>query len=265
MNRIIISILFLLGLLSQLSAQHINKMDSFKLRNEFNLSVGWSKSLLKDLNFSPLNYQQNGIIYSLDYSRIGRKCKSIFDVQLNFLSNDLKTSNIDHFTTNLIIGNFKVSYLKRINKIPFPFKYYLGTEYQTNLNYLNYSDQEAFSYLIGHSLNLKTGLSFILSERSSFLGTLSIPLITLMIRPPYNGFNEELQKDLNQPFVFLTKGDFVTLDKYQAINISISYNYQFSKKIGFSLNWQMIYQNLYDNNRFIQFQNVLKTGFIYQF
>lgn len=227
-------------------------------------SVGWNKNHLKDVNFSPLNYAQNGGIYALGYTRIGEEEKSIFDAHVNFLANDLTTSGYDHFTSSLLVGNFQVSYLRQVKTLG-SMLLYLGGGYQFNINYLDFNDQDAFSFLIVHGLHLKSSIVRPLGDKAKLTASIAIPIVNLLVRPPYNGIDEELDRNADRPLKLITNGDFVSINTYQSLDFSLAYQFQLSKRLSGVAIYAFGYQNASTGDRFTQFQNQIRAGLSYQF
>ena len=64
-----------------------------------------------------------------------------------------------------------------------------------------------------------------------------------MVRPPFSGFDEELDENINKPLRLITNGYFTSVNKYVSPSISIQYEYNLTKRFSISGEYQMNYQN----------------------
>ena len=75
-QQTIILCIILLGF-SNVFAQQTSISDlSNPPTHEIQLSVGYNRGYLKDVNLSPLQYTEGGLIYSLDYTKASKKIES---------------------------------------------------------------------------------------------------------------------------------------------------------------------------------------------
>lgn len=256
-----VSILFLLSFSlvakSQISLQ--------KPKNNLSLSVGYNVGLLKDENFSPLNYSENGLTYSIDYLRLNPEKNQLFKVQVDFMSNDLITDASSDFISKLISGNLSFDYQRKLTNSKENFNLYLGGGYQSNINYINYNDQDAFSYFMSHGLNLSATAFLNISEKSHFESTIHIPLFEMVVQPPYAGNDEILEENQEKPFSLITNGEFTSLNTYFALFWTASWVHHVSDKIQLRAEYKFQYQKASTTHLFIQNQNQLCAGATYMF
>lgn len=233
-------------------------------QSELQIQVGANYSNLKDRHFSPLNYSHGGLNFGLTYSRISPSKKSRFYTHIQFLTQDLEHSRFDYLTSNFISGSLDIGYQKRV-KHSEKLSWYLGGGFQSVVNYIDFEDQESFSFLMAHSFNLGSYIEYNLSEKSILGGSIEIPLVSLLVRPPYNGIDEELDKNTERPLHLITNGDVVSLDSYRSVQTSVFYRQQLSEKLGIKTTYALVYQQAKADTPFIRFQNQITVGFIYTF
>lgn len=239
---------------SQISAQNHNTID---------LNISYKSAYLKDVNFSPLNYSHSGLLYGFDYKK--EKKKKRFIVSVDYYNSMLKTDASTLFESDLTIVNFKASYQWAVNTKNQRMHLYLGGELHTNVNYINYNDKDAYSFLAAYSLNLKPSIIYNFNDKYSICTSISIPLITLLVQPPYNGFDEQLEENEDKPLKLLTDGDITLPNKYFSFNWNVKYTFKISKKISPFVKYQFNYQQASKSHSFKQVINQVTLGLNYKF
>ncbi len=231
-------------------------------QSELEFSIGVNQSYIKDRHFSPLNYTHSGLNLNVNFHRISKSQTSRLYIQTDLLNQDLEPSTYTHLTSSFIAGNLKVGYQKRI-KTSGKFNMYLGGGYQFGMQYINFDDQESYSYLITHSLNISLFSTYKLNGVSELGGALSIPAFPFIVRPPYNGINEELDKNKDRPLKLITDGEFYSIDEYFRIQLMFFYRYQISTKIAAKVSYNSVYQSLNRDKAYTRLQNQINLGIIY--
>jgi len=245
----ILSICFLLPL--SLQAQKINSIA---------LSYGVNSGLLKDLNFSPLHYNENGRLFSLQYLRHTPVRKNIFEVGIDFNSGKEKPDVSTFLTANYIYGKINASYYRKINTSNNKWNFYAGAGYATSLFYVEWDDNEAFSYFATHGLTLNCKANYILHGRSQVYSTISIPFLQLLARPPYNGRDEFIIENENSPVKIFFDGKPATFNLYYGFSWSTKYIFSVSKRIDLSVNYNLNLQTITGVNKLTLLQNQFQGG-----
>lgn len=109
----IISILFCVVILDTTSAQ---TTDRLKPQNSIGFKIGYDRSYLRDINFSPLIYKGNGVVFDLKYRRQTKRNNILllrFDHTYNILESDAST----YFSSERLLTNFEIGYLKQTDII----------------------------------------------------------------------------------------------------------------------------------------------------
>lgn len=218
------------------------------------ISIGY----LKDSNFSPLNNSEKGIEFGLSYFR---QKKNTFLLELRFGHNNISTANIDFLATTHLQGNLILDYHFNKNTNNEKLKYFFGPQYKFNFNFISDNRDLVFSYSVAHNFSAVGGIKYQLSDRHSLVSSLSLPIFSLIIQPPYNGFNEALEVNSDKPLKLITDGKFLSFNKYQAFNFAFNYTYLLSKRLDLMLGYELHYQRINDLHLFIhaQHQFLLKT------
>ncbi|PKV50259.1 hypothetical protein ATE84_2314 [Aquimarina sp. MAR_2010_214] len=248
-------------IISHIEAQENN--NSFT-KNTLSLTTGLNSGYLNDANYSPLNYTHKGIFYGLTYTRTSNAYENIFGVLVDYYNTTIKTDASTKFDSDFTIGNINISYLQKAKEYNM-LKLYLGGELQANFNYTNYNNKDSYSFIAAHSINLASAILFSINEKQTLYTSISIPIATLLVQPPYNSFDEKLQENENRILKLLTDGNLVTINKYYAINWNAKYQYLISKEFSLFLRYQLFYQKASKTHILRQLQNQLAIGINYNF
>ncbi len=233
------------------------------INNNLNITVGMNNGNLKDVNFSPLNYSHSGMVFGLEYQKVSNKNK--FSVSVDYYNSMLETEASTYFDSDLTIVNLKTSYLWNLNTNNNKLHLYLGGEFHANVNYINYNDKDAYSFLAAYSLKLKSSITYNFNDKHRLNSSVGIPFITLLVQPPYNGFDEQLQENEDQPLKLLTDGEIALPNNYLAVNWDITYSVNISKRFTPLIKYQFNYQEASKSHTFKQVQNQIVLGLNYKF
>lgn len=251
---IVASIIFSLSALhSQDDAQH-----------QINLSGGSIIGVFKDEIFSPFNYDERGHLSGIQYSR--SKNDNVFSVSFDFTEAELRTDVSDLFIVeeNMLV-NFSLDYLKKIAIPNNRFILQLGGQYKTAANLVTWDDLNAFTFNFAHSLGMASALTFQLDGHQSLYTNLTIPLVTLLVRPPYAGLDKALVENQNRPLHLLTNGTLTSVNKYFAFDWSFGYNLQMSNRWVLNLQYRLQYQHVANVHSYTNLQNQFTLGVGFKF
>lgn len=226
---------------------------------ELTLKIGLNQAYLKDLQISKLHYRQTGLVYGIDFSR--KKQKSIFNIRLDYHNIKGKTDASDYFTlTGNHVGNLSIEYLRKLKKAPAKWSFYLGPQFKTSFSYFDWGGQSSFSFLINHSLGLTLHTDYILSKKHSLHSTLSLPLFNLLVRPPWAGYDLELETNLDKPLKLITNGDLTSVNKYRAMDWYFNYRNQLSEQWALNFQYRFQYQLITGERQINFMQNQYFVG-----
>ena len=238
----------------------INAQDRF---SSLNLTLGFNNGLLKDENFSPLNYSHSGLLYGIEYLKVNNENK--FATSVDYYNSILETDVSGNFEADLTIVNFKASYQWSIKNINSKLKLHIGGELHASVNYINYNDKDAYSFLAAYSLNLKPSITYNFNNKNSINSSFSFPLIGFLVQPPYNGFDEQLEDNEDKPLKLLTDGEVTLPNKYFSFNWNVKYMFKIGKKINPFVKYQFNYQQASKSHSFKQVINQVTLGLNYKF
>ncbi|MEM0993522.1 MAG: hypothetical protein AAGI49_10855 [Bacteroidota bacterium] len=235
--------------------------------HELTLTIGLHQSWLKDSNFSPLHYKGKGAIYGLEYRLSDKANRGVFLAGLSFGTGTYSVDISDALDTKFILGDLSLGYLRRTSNLTMRSpNFALGGRYHFHINYLDWNEQDAFSFLGNHGFELATAVDYPLNEKHRFQAQLSLPLLSYTVRPPYNGTDAELtENNDNSPVKLLFDGYWSTFNRLLMYDLELKYNYQLSDSFSLDFIYLNRYQNVTNLHKFVQMQNQFRVGTSFQF
>jgi len=264
MKKISLAILLLLLCTSLLFAQQIKTGEVPDKKNQIGVFFGIDQGLVKDVNYSPLNYIEGGNLYKVDYQRGSPNVK--FSVQTIYSTGTIQTDASSFFETAYQQGFLGVDFWKKI-KLSNKKKYTLnwGVGYHFYIYYLEWGDLDAYSFLANHSVNLSTSFHRNLSEKHSLQAQLSVPLVNFLVRPPYAALDEELSANQDKPLKLISNGSLASLNKLIEYALEINYVYSLTDRLGLQASYANRYQNVSGLKQMKHFQHQLSIGTTFKF
>ena len=244
-----------------------SQKDTMKtMKDQIGIRGGFNQGFLKDQIFSNLNYTENGYLVDLQYSNYTPNRNNLIEANVNFSSGKLKTNNIDFFTSSYILANVNLVYLRKLpNHKSQYFSSYLGVNYKTRVQYLDWNNQTAFSFIATHGLSVQTNLFYNIKPKHSIESALSIPVFQVLVRPPYNGIDNFITDNQDNTFKLIFTGKPTSLNKYFAINWGTHYKYAISEQFELKLGYTLNYERVFETQEFIQLQNQIMAGINFKF
>ena len=256
---IIISICF--GTYS-LSAQ--NELEPKNRKNSINLNVGFAKGFLKDKNYSPLNYTSNNVAIDIGYERAFKNENLLFfspTFQIGTLHTPVSEFNTsDHYNINLELG-----YLFKLSKDSSKTDFYIGGQHHSYLDLVFYDGTESITFFGLHSLDVSTRLSKRISDKHILTTNISLPLVGLLARPPYTGWDKYIVEHADNPVPVFFRGDITSLNHFLAFNCNVQYQYEISPFFGLNVEYQFRYYKTNVLKKAIIPSNQITIGAILKF
>ncbi|MEM7367785.1 MAG: hypothetical protein AAF587_04225 [Bacteroidota bacterium] len=251
---------FLLTILSCIPAQ-TQTPDEIAYKHQISIGPGYNQGYLRDRNFSPLGYSEGGSLFGVRYAK--QHQRSRFAINLAYSSGNIKTPVSPHFTTSYILGNLSIAYVREIP--PFSndkLRIYLGPQYSFYIYYLDWEDQDAFSFMATHSLDLAVQGRYQLNDLHRLAAQLSIPVVNLIVRPPYNGNDEELGRnnDEGNVFALITNGSWGSWNKIFAYTLSLQYYYALTQRLDLLIGYENRYQRTEESFSYRHAHNQFTLG-----
>jgi hypothetical protein len=234
--------------------------------DQIGFEIGFIKGYFKDLNFSPLNYEEGGTVFSLSYIRRKPDGQHMFIADVDFASGQMKPGTTEFFDAQHTIGNVELSYLWRLrqpkNK---KLSFFLGPQYNSFIQYVDWNDQSGWTYLATHGLDIKGFARYKASSRKSFETSLSIPIVQVFVRPPYNGYDLFIQENSEDVVKIAFRGELASFNEYVAVDWKTVYRYAASNHLDFVFGYLFRYQGVSGYNKVRHFQNQVTVGFAIKF
>lgn len=233
-------------------------------KNSLGLSGGISAGWLTDLNYSPLNYKNNGSAFGLHYRRHTKKNYRLYaniELGLTTLKNDISNS----FDADNYLANIEIGYLKPTNLPNDRLQLYVGGQYHTFLNTVFFDGTESISFFGVHGVDIAGQLDYQVNEKSQLTMGLSIPVFGQLVRPPYTGWNKFVQENENTPVVVMTTGEWTSLNDYFGINWTLDYRYTLSQKWDLAAHYRFQYYQTDVLKESKIAANQLRVGLHYKF
>lgn len=253
---------FLCALIFSCLSSAWSQNESSKPRHQHHLQIGigYTQLYTKDLIFSPLNYSGNGLLYNLAYERQSKSGNNRFTLSAAFSSDDLKASTPNTINPIYIYADAGLSFTTRLfASKQSKTEYFLGAAYNTRAFYMDYDDQEAFSYTATHGLSILGVLEHQLSSKNWFRTSLSVPFVQLLARPPYNGIDAFIIENQDNVAQILFSGKLASFDRFQAFFWKTDYYHAVSRFFDVGLRYDLGYQKTTQPVKAILWQHQLLT------
>lgn len=226
------------------------------------LGIGVSLDRLNDTNLSPLNQQGTALFYRILYERHSR---NILKFDIKYGDGILKSGRKNRLETSYYKGSIGATYLKNLSTNNSTTNVYIGGTYKLDILYMDWYDQDAFSYISTHGLSLDASISQKLTTNQLVQSTISVPVAQYLSRPPYNGIDEYIKENQDDPINIIFNGRLTSLKAYKSINWNINYNYQPSNHLNLRLDYDLNIQKAKTISEFKSLSNRISTSILYKF
>ena len=256
MKKIYLLLFLLVGILD------IQAQEERSTKNEIGLSLGYNSGYFKDLNYSVLNYSDRGLYTRLHYNRQFTKAK--LKTTLGFQIDELSTDVAPFFATSFPRGTLMAEYLFDAFKNE-KWDISVGPMLSSDNQMLLFNGFLSFSFLFVHSAGVSSDFQYRLDDKNSFQFSIQLPLVHLLVRPPYNGYDKETEANENRPLRLITNGKFATVNEYVSVNSSFAYKKVLNKRFDLIGSYEIHFQRTFQTAFLIQLQNRYKVSFNYKF
>lgn len=231
-------------------------------KNQIEIGFGYQTNYLKDVNFSPLNQAGGGFATVLEYKRIS---KNIFGVTFQFSPGNIHSGPSNEFTTSYINANLELEYLFKLTQEDGAYQFFLGPAYNTRVLYLDWYDLDAFSYAATHGIGIKGLISKNIKEKHLVQATLGTPVFQVLARPPYNGIDEFIIENQDNPAIIIFSGTPSSLNKFFALEFCVNYKYKLTQQLDWQINYILFTQKVKEANLLKSLSNTISTGITINF
>ncbi|WP_117885349.1 hypothetical protein [Aureibaculum luteum] len=231
-------------------------------KNYLGIGIGYRLDNLKDTNFSPLNQKGGSFFYSVFYER---HSKNIMKFNIKYGDGILKSGRSDRLKTSYYAGSVGFTYLKNLSTNQESANFYVGGSYNLDLLYMDWFNQDAFSYVSAHGLSMNVAVSKQLAPRQYIESTVAIPVLQFLSRPPYNGIDEYIIENQDEPLNIIFAGKLTSLKAYKSIHWNVNYRYEISNNFNLKFDYDLNIQSVKTVNEFKNLSNRVSTSLLYQF
>lgn len=233
-------------------------------KGAYGLQLGANQGYFKDLNFSPLNYRSPGAHFAFFVQKQNAQTYWRLALKADYVT--LKSKAASYFNTFYLIPQLQFSWLQRVRLPHERLSLYVGPQLAGQIDYIDWQGQNAYSYMFTYSLNAQAIVDYTLNERQHISSSLSVPLLTLLVRPPYNGIDKEVYDNyLNHPLTWLTKGEFTSLNGFFSVDWNTTFQHSLSDRFDVNLSYALRYRSTSGPSKFVHLQNQLSLGIARKF
>ncbi len=240
---------------------------SQKFSHRVSLEGGYSVGALKNFEFSPMSYSRSNYLVALGYSFETSNAKDIFSFNAQYDSGKMITPNLRQFDCSLQIGSIRLDYFRSVmsNKT---LNFYVGGGYQSDVDFcmmLNDYWGSTFSFLATHSLNFNIALKWQVAPRHRLSTSLSVPVVALLVQPPYNNVNEFIYLNQNNILRILFTGKVASWNQFFRLNYQIGYIYSLSRVIDLTAHYELAFYSTYNHINSTSLDNRFRVGAAFKF
>ncbi len=209
-------------------------------RNNLTLTIGLNQGYFKDQNFSPLNYRSVGPRFGLTYSRntaAGHQWSTELGVSLNTLKNSVNfPSDPDRYQIDIAFG-----YLRAVASNTNERQLHLGGKYRSYVDITLFDDAEAITFFALHGLEVAGAGAWKTGERHRFKASASLPVIGLLSRPPYTGWDKFIAENSENILKIITRGNWLTIGSFTGLRAGLGWEYQLSDRFSMEAHYSLAY------------------------
>ncbi|MDA9774500.1 hypothetical protein N9B82_06045 [Saprospiraceae bacterium] len=231
-------------------------------QNEIGLSVGYNSGYFKDLNFSVLNYKDRGLYTKFHYHH--RFSKTTLKTSLEINYDNIHSDVAPFFSTLFPRAGLKAEYLFDISQND---KWHItaGPMLSSDNQMLLFNGFLSFSFLFVHSAGISSDIYYQLDDKNLFRFSMQLPLVHLLVRPPYSGFDKGTEANQDKPLRLITNGKLATVNEYLAANTVITYKRVLNSRFDLDASYGLHFQRTYQEHYLIHLQNRYKLSLNYKF
>lgn len=226
------------------------------------LRVGYQDNYLKDNVLSPLHYRGVGLQYGLSYRRIG---ENIFGISVVYGAGEVSSNETSGFTNTFLDINIGLQYLFRIKNNIESLDFYLGGAYETKAFFIEWNDLDAFSYTSSQGLVFRGLVAKRINDRHSVQTSIGVPIVQFLGRPPYNGIDEFIIENQDNPVKIMLQGEPASFGEYLGLDWGLAYAYQISPRMAWNLAYSISFQKVNNLHSYKRMAMTPETGITLKF
>jgi len=230
-SPIIIFILLIVPLF--IFSQEENRMDQ-----HLSIGVGYHSGLFKDITYSPLLYTTKSLSFDLSYQKDTQNGNQWY-VNLDFTPGSIQTEAEQFFTADRYFGNLEIGYLFDIHKVSSKSSFLIGGQYHTHADLIFYNDLAAISFFLTHGFDITGKWNYQFNEKSHFQTQIVLPLVAVLVRPAYTGWDIDIIDNPDNYFKIATDGKLTSWNDFFSVTWKNRFTQQVSNKIGLMVQYHL--------------------------
>ncbi len=255
-------LMIILVLLTQCLLGQDSEPESHTSFSNVTIKAGFNNGAFRDFNFSPLIYKKAGAYFGVEYEKYSRNGQNLFLVGLDYLGGVGSTTASDSLSTSYIDGGIELAWLRKLKEYD-NVSLFVGAGYSSVISFTEFNNVfEAFTFTIAHSLGFNSRFDWKINKRNHLKMGLSVPLISLLVRPPYSGYDDELQENLDHPIRLITNGEWVTVNSFFYSHLHVEHEFHINDRCTTHLEYVFRYQQAPSMK---QFNHQISAGLSYKF
>ncbi|MEM7654491.1 MAG: hypothetical protein AAF399_00050 [Bacteroidota bacterium] len=201
------------------------------------IQLGYDRTFFQDANFSPLHYGGDGLAFRISYAKetAGRH---LFLTEIGYAQVKLQAAAARFAEAQNVVGHLRAHYLLPIGGNQQRISMKLGGGLVSHIDNTIFEDSDAISYLNLHGIEVAYLVAYQLSPRHHLQATASLPIIGLLVRPPYTGWDVDSFERSGLELAY--RGKLTSFQDFFGLTLAASYRYQMSGRISWEMQgrWQ---------------------------
>ena len=215
---------------------------------------------------SPLIYRGNN--FSIGLSYLHERETEFHTVDISFAIGDIN-SEVPYFTQTGVRVHIWYGYSRQITTLTIKntvMPIFIGGLLKAFGDSAQEQDFNNNTYIVAYSLNINLGTQYIIEPRHSLHWELHFPVLSYVVRPPYAGTDEYIDRNAeNRLKIITTRGEFSATNEYFMLFTRFTYLHSLSAAVDLQAKYQFSYHQ-YDQPRNVKtFINLFSAGLIFKF
>ncbi len=273
MNKSILVFLLTAAFIVQIKAQ--NTANIHDRNNSLGIAAGYYRAGLLDKTLSPLLFTGNGLTFSAEYVR--QTTKSLNRIELQFvylpfypddhsIQNEFnyisynETETYQAYPWGSINAIISYEYLRKISFNSPKMSLFIGG-ISDNFIQVIYPR----TWIISYSIGPKGTFQYSINEKHNIATSLQFPMISMVERPPYATWNNDIMYNPSPVISRLYSGKIMLPNHFFYTKLTVVYQYAISEKWSLSASYKYSYFRCKKTREYTSIINTLNIGIHYKF
>lgn len=202
------------------------------------LGIGYHTGPFKDLTYSPLLYATKSLSVDFSYQKTTANGNQWY-VNLDVTPGSIQTDVSQSFTADRYFGNIEIGYLAKVNQQMEKGNLWIGGQYHTYADLLFYNNLSAISFFLMHGFDVTGKWAYRFNTKTTYQTQLSLPIVALLVRPSFTGWNNDIIDEPDNYFKIATNGKVTSLNEFFSFTWKNKLTQQLNDKIGLSFQYHL--------------------------